>query len=699
MAEGAKARARRGAAAALLVLVWVPLAPGVSAQVGDLAPELVGRWTEPFEEGGAGIPRCTSSADGYITCKPAAANMSALPDGRVLYYNGLEGSENVKGGVGTELAPYSRNAAVRILDLRDGTPRWKVPAEPTGGGANPDIEPDGAGTDDPLGMAGVPGRPGDGLVGSTWGTLGGPEHAPSAGPDDTAANDEEMFCADLAGLPDGRVLIAGGIDWYNEPVAADTNDGDGANVGFVELGGIRNTRVFDPATDSFIQAGHMRHPRWYPTLVPLADGKVLAASGVTKLVKSTQLSSVRRTETFDPATFTWGENYVGPASENTMPFQARLHLMPNNKVLYTGSGQAWAPFGQAADEALWGIQQFFDPAASTWEVVGPAPFGVHRDYPYSILLPLEPPYDSGTVLELGGALGPSPGGVLAVPFATRTTVDRQGRLTNRMAASLHEARWSPTGIPLPDGTVLVTGGARNSHPFMPGTDIPVHSTEIYDPGTDTWTEMAPISRDRPYHYSATLLADGRVLIGGGNPIGAFFGPNKDLGKPFSNNDRDPSFQVYSPPYLFRGPRPVIDGAPAGIAWGQPFSVESRQATAIDSVVLVRVPSQQHVNDSDGRTVKLAFRTSGDDRLEAVAPPDGAIAPPGAYYLFVNRRSAQGPVPSVARIVIVGRTGNTEPALQPFPDDAPGPVGGSATPDEDTSTVRSVNDHRGTQAPR
>ena len=234
---------------------------------------------------------------------------------------------------------------------------------------------------------------------------------------------------------------------------------------------------------------------------------------------------------------------------------------------------------------------------------------------------------------------------------------------------------------------------------MPGTDLPVHSTEIYDPATDTWTEMAPISRDRSYHYSATLLADGRVLIGGGSPIGSFFGPNRDMGEPFSNNDRDPSFQVYSPPYLFRGPRPVIDGAPAGVAWRDTFEVRSSQAREIDSVVLMRIPSQQHVNDSDARTVKLAFRVAGDERLHVVAPPDGAIAPPGAYYLFVNRRSAQGPVPSVARIVTVGPAGDADEAFQPFPDDAPGPVGGSATPDDDTSTPRSIRDYWEARRPR
>jgi hypothetical protein len=37
------------------------------------------------------------------------------------------------------------------------------------------------------------------------------------------------------------------------------------------------------------------------------------------------------------------------------------------------------------------------------------------------------------------------------------------------------------------------------------------------------------------------------------------------------------------------------------------------------------------------------------------------------------------------MVDVGHT-DVADALQPFPDDAPAPVGGSATPDEDTSTA-------------
>jgi hypothetical protein len=671
-----------GTTLVVIATLTAPARPSLAKSPVQDALDKVGAWVAPFEEGGADVPRCRTDeepgwAHGSLICKPAAADMIALPDGRVLYWDGLEGSENVDHTVGTELAPRSRNAQARVLDLRSGKPEFVTPSPSDGGGTNREHTP-GLATADPLGMAGVPGRPGDGLVGSTWGAAGGPSHNPSASQDDHYWTDIDLFCSDLVGMADGRVLIAGGIDWYNEPDIMARHRGEPADVGFVELGGLKTTRIFDPKTNTFTEAGDMHHPRWYPTLVELPDGKFLVASGVTKLIKSTQLSSVRRTETFDPATNSWTENYVGPGSENSMPFIARLHLMPNGKVFYVGVGEAWAPQGSAADEALWGLQQLYDPAKKTWEVTGAAPFGMSRDISYSLLLPLKPPYDKGTILTFGGALGPSPGGYVAVPFSTLTTVDNAGHVTNEMTGNLNEARWSPAGMPLPDGTVLAMTGSRNSHTESPGFDLAVHSAEIYDPATGKWTKVASSVRDRPYHYSATLLADGRVLVGGWSPIGTMFGPHRTVGGPFANNNRDSSFEVFSPPYLFRGPRPKIAHAPAGIAWGDTFNLGVPDASAIKSVMLVRPPSQQHAMDSNSRSVELAFHQTGPDRLEVTAPPTGAVAPPGAYYLFVNRKNPAGLTPSVARVIFVGDHHDDAEAYQPFPDDFAGPAGGSAT---------------------
>jgi hypothetical protein len=98
-----------------------------------------------------------------------------------------------------------------------------------------------------------------------------------------------------------------------------------------------------------------------------------------------------------------------------------------------------------------------------------------------------------------------------------------------------------------------------------------------------------------------------------------------------------------------------------------------------------------VADSDQRALRLEFTRSAADTLTVTAPPSGTVAPPGSYYLVLNKKSLQGPIPSVARMVDVGRRDLSE-APQPFPDHAPSLSGGSATPDEDTSHAAVVNRH-------
>ncbi|HLF40349.1 MAG TPA: galactose oxidase early set domain-containing protein [Acidimicrobiia bacterium] len=676
-----------GAAAALLCGAT---ATSSSAQALKTA-DVIGMITAPFEEGGVAVPRCEPdpNAADEVVCKPVAQAVSVLKDGRVFYFNGIEGHENMKNGTGPDLAPEMRNSRARLLDLRSGTPQWTTPSNDNGGGTNPDVKPGHQGTDDPLGMTGVPGRPGDGLAGSTWGSLGGPEHNPTSSPDDPADNDIDMFCADIVSLADGRMAVVGGSDWYNEPVVLDQNKGDERHLGAVEVNGIRNVKLFNPDTNNFDQSGHMKYQRWYPSGVVLADGKMLVVGGVTKLIKSTQLSNIRRTETWDPATNSFTENYTGPESENSLPTQPRLFLAPNGKIFYGGAGQSWIPFGQAADEGLWALQQFFDLNTKQWEVVGVNPLGVH-DTAYSAMLPMDPPYDKMSILTFGGTAGPSPGSWAAVPFSSITTVDKSGKLDFQMTGKLNHARWFPTGTPLPDGSVIATQGASLSEPVMPGTELAVRMIERWDPKTKQWSEMRLGGRDRTYHNTALMLPDARVLIGGHSAVGHFYGNRQDAGKPFPNNDADPSFEVFSPPYLFWGERPLITRVQSGIAWGETFELSTPKPDAVAEVLLMRVGSVQHSNDSDQRSLRLPFERQGD-HLSVTAPPNGVAAAPGYYYLFVNRADDQGRgmIPSVARIVRISDTSDPAEAIQPMPDDAPAPVGGSASPEVDTSTGAEV----------
>lgn len=74
------------------------------------------------------------------------------------------------------------------------------------------------------------------------------------------------------------------------------------------------------------------------------------------------------------------------------------------------------------------------------------------------------------------------------------------------AAPMHARRIDSTATLLADGRVLVAGGAA-----LMGV---MWENETYDPATNTWTVNAPMKKPHASHV-AVLLGDGRVLVAGG----------------------------------------------------------------------------------------------------------------------------------------------------------------------------------------
>ena len=72
---------------------------------------------------------------------------------------------------------------------------------------------------------------------------------------------------------------------------------------------------------------------------------------------------------------------------------------------------------------------------------------------------------------------------------------------------MKRARAGAAGVRLASGEVLVIGGAAG--------EAPEASVEVYDPGSDVWSEVAPMAVARRGH-TATLLPDGDVLVAGGS---------------------------------------------------------------------------------------------------------------------------------------------------------------------------------------
>src|SRR3954462_5476738 len=92
-------------------------------------------FTEPtLTDGRASDQDCVTNEDGIKTCKPAAGTMNVLPSGKILYWNALEGTENIKTSIVTEYGAKSINDQTRLLDLSG--PTWSKPT-PNDAGANP----------------------------------------------------------------------------------------------------------------------------------------------------------------------------------------------------------------------------------------------------------------------------------------------------------------------------------------------------------------------------------------------------------------------------------------------------------------------------------------------------------------------------------------------------------------------------------
>jgi hypothetical protein len=116
-----------------------------------------------------------------------------------------------------------------------------------------------------------------------------------------------------------------------------------------------------------------------------------------------------------------------------------------------------------------------------------------------------------------------------------------------------------------------------------------------------------------------------------------------------HNLKDPSFERFSPPYLFAGPRPSINASQAHVTWGQTLQVEGdpNSAAPIDHFVLSRLPAQTHITDADARTILLGAGQRSGNSISLQIPSNRAVVTPGFYYLFGV--SDKG-VPSDATIV-------------------------------------------------
>jgi galactose oxidase-like protein len=412
----------------------------------------------------------------------------------------------------------------------------------------------------------------------------------------------DFFCGGDTMLPDGRLLSAGGTLGYNPFI------------------GRADATVFDPKTEQWSFVAKMTHGRWYPSLISLGDGRVLAATGLTEAPTNPHNQTL---EIYSAVTDQWQLLHFA-ADFPQLPLYAHLFLLADGRVFFDG--------GHMDDELL------LEPCIidlTTNPVQTTPVFGIHdrnmRNQSASVLLP---PAQDQRVMLVGG--GPDGKQNKTDAIDSVDIVDlKAAHPAFTAAAPLNLPRLHLNTVLLPDRTVFVTGGSLKQE------DAPLArlQSEIYDPATDTWTLTGACTVPRLYHSTALLLPDARVVTAGGNPEG---------GKHVQWNqdpDEEMRIEIFSPPYLFKGGRPSIAAAPVEWKYGKTMKIESPDAGNLKWLSLVRNCVTTHSFDSNQRLADVPIISQLGGVVEAKVPDNPNLLPPGWYMLFLVNNAG---VPSVAQ---------------------------------------------------
>ncbi len=401
----------------------------------------------------------------------------------------------------------------------------------------------------------------------------------------------DMFCNGMVLLQDGRVLIDSGTIQYDP------------------FHGQPKVAVFDPATNLFTDIQSMAHGRWYPTVLTLGDGRIMAFSGLN------ETGGTNTAVEFYTVGTGWSQQYTAPWTPDLYP---RMHLLPNGQVFYSGAQTT---------------SKLFDPSTTTWNTnVATTIYSGNRTYGTSVLLPLTlaSNYDPNVIIM--GGHSPATNTTEIIDLGSATPAWKSG-------PNMSQARIEMNAVILPDGRVLAVGGSVNDEDTSTASlNADLLAPDPNNPGSYIFSSAGANSYARLYHSVALLLPDATVWLAGGNP---------------QRGSYVQQMEIYQPPYLFDSTgalaaRPSITGAPSAVSYGSAFSVQTPDAATINRVVLVRNGAVTHAFGMDQREVELAF-TAQSGSLTVTAPPNGNIAPPGYYMLFLLNSSG---VPSVAKFVQV-----------------------------------------------
>ena len=505
-------------------------------------------------------------------------------------------------------------------------------------------------------------------------------------PVDRKAND--LFCGGHLQTPDGDVLVVSGTDNYYSPP-------------FQYWTGSVFANLYDWQTGTWKAGGKLKDGHWYPTLLPLADGRIAAISGWSSEQNTTggvPVSSRMSTwvEIYDwtrPVDSAWQAVDIKnlPNSPFTdrrgLDHYPRIHALQDGRFLIAGDGSG----GGSKD-----IRESYFMTIAPGVTAGAVPnisfeMAAERASPRRIYgtAVVDPNSPRGDVLLIGGQLATE----VAMIGPTNPPQDLAEAVTSQMerftppTAENPLGRWEvvpdfigdrPTdarsnhyALLLPTKQLLIMGGGRYRF-YRPNFQPLLLTPDASAPGGYQRVAMNPGTQPRLYHNTALLLPDGRIFVAGGNASYAarhrgFLGGDTvrlntriETGMIPLDYVEDGTYAIpaeiyqtefFYPPYLFSpGPRPEITAAPTTITYGASHTLSVSHMTPTASLVLIKLGAVTHGWDQGQRLADLDFSqdlASGEVTFEAPTASDRHLSPPAYYMIFYVNGVGY---PSVAKIV-------------------------------------------------